>query len=114
MTNRQAWAPEKVGRRRDPGRRRLRIYVSWRSGRLGRMVGKVARRPDRREMSARLAPRRFLPLRGACRRPPPDAPRLRIPLILTRNEGEERNARLDAAKAAAPYCQARLTPLGLS
>ena len=75
------------------------------------MVGKVARRPDRREMSARLAPRRFLPLRGACRRPPPDAPRLRVPLILTRNEGEERNARLDAAKAAAPYCQARLTPL---
>ena len=47
MTNRQARAPEKVGRRRDPGRWRLRIYVSWRSGRVGRMVGKVARRPDR-------------------------------------------------------------------
>jgi hypothetical protein len=30
-----------------PGRWRLRIYVNWRSGRSGRMVRKVARRPDR-------------------------------------------------------------------
>jgi hypothetical protein len=35
-------------------------------------------------------------------------------LAIMRDEGEERNARLDVAKAAAPYCHARVASTELS